>query len=1833
METILHLTDLHFGYKSKEPAAEAARKNCLDALLSLIDQLEETWKPSVVCVTGDLVWSGAASEYTEARDWLNKLLRICSLKTDRLVFCVGNHEVDRRVAVKIPRPSTASEADQTLAPPIADHFVRTFSGFNEFCKVANIPELTFGDWTNSLVGARSVNGVKFVSLNTAWFSKDDEDKGKLWVGLPQLNYLQARGQLPLTDERGASSTTVVLMHHPPEYLHEDERIATPGRPNTRDFLAARCHVLLTGHTHGEVRDPDQIARGAFHFTGGATYAGANYTNNIRLLRIDGQNLEYKSFEYDPRSAKNKWRPFPVSKLDFKSAEETGARQRGHVESIDHDRIRAALRASAERYRVRKSRLLRPTGVLPGSVQLKVSVSVSVQDGRFDVNGRLLRQKKAEQSMPLYDAARQARRTLLLGDLGTGKSTLVATLVLDSIDRSGDLIAILVPVKSLEVPDAISVKSLLESIERYVRSDVIPNAPIFSLDEFLRRHIEVLLVFDGLDELSIETASRILQRAAQLPEHWPTIQVVATARPIEISGISFADWRVVHAVAPDRETRMQLFEQELVADGIDSVSASIEAEILERALREIPSLDALASSPLTLRLLYPHLKKRDSNGALTLGDLLHELLLERLEGWERRDDKPRTLQLFASKFRTAEEKILLLATLAERVSVGDRLTADAALAVFEDAVGDATNGISIAREALEYFEWLGLITRTDSVDFLLQPLAEMVAAVGLARKWRQNPDVAGSLQVSRWRVVSFVATLVRRRGWQSALRAHLHRFVDELMKGGEGSFAAACYIVAESGDSELAEQAIASFSALPHRPIGVLQEERSVSARNVAKALWLAGDSGFDWLFREYLDPRYPFPHVGSMIISDVFKEWAILSRGHIESRHAQQLRLLVLPYLSTGEAHFFGVLDVLSVLIPDALSVENRIWYQLSALESERLGDWARDRLLGAVSDPAFRRALDDALPHRIGTGARALRLWLQLNPSSELLSTAIPTALRAFCASSHKEHEAAVVSESRERLGDERWLRFARWHLSNDDRTVSAGAAIALHEKGEVRLEYLGGALAYALHDGAYIAEAERALSHLIDLEGEEGIRWLAKRVSSTAEYGGAHSGCWRLLLSRIDSLKEAPELLADCVWNLGQFTLPRYPEIREAFSRLLNGSRSGEYRKALRRQLDSVYPEARRGAAKVLVATDPGGEGEALFVVIRGRSPDHEKHEWEELLLTLQFGSGALTALQSRIDLLEPGSRVFALALLFKAGLEIGSDQRQELLRGLLLLDNWALARSEVGESLLKTSEGLEFLQRTLSTPDSEFARKAAELLLRLHGTSISPKVEAMCVALSVSARGWSYGLADLMTRISRDKTFARLMEMACEEIRRDGGSAPIVEAVLGAIQGTASWKEPVWLMLCDDSRPGSSSEAGGVYGPTLLEYGLTYMQHRSGIGSAALECLRDPRMGNNRWIDAYQWLAVLAHEFANAPPEVLVSALVKREPIYCAAAAALIARLGELPEGVKFERASRVRHRKASGTDNDGVTPEDALQSLMELSRGSETLHPQTVQVIERALILPQIEEVILRELATKGGHGILIAAVMRHCYGVAPLLSESLPLFDVWGAIWGRSQRSQDEERLLRTWNTARMTALKESGADTATYLAEVDRKLAASGIWQIPLTSEILRIRGSLLHSQIEPVFLEYARHGTFLHRKVFGQLVSWLSGDIDDSTKSAVVDAARAAIVLLNETPWTLGRGTFANVWAFYLFPTLYWALGGKQSAEADAVFLRALQSVLERGDLQTPTAQQIDYVAAVFGVGEPLLRRVPAGRLKAVVSFGVDAPSPVLRTLCRMIQSVAETV
>ena len=1794
-------------------------------MLSVVKNLEAEWKPSVICITGDLVWRGAKSDYEEAKLWLDRLLDLCGLGYEKIVICPGNHEVDRKIAGKIPRPSTASEADAALSPPIATHYNSVFAEFSGFCQSCGIPPLKFGQYESSLVGERIVNGIRFVVLNSAWSSKDNFDKGKLWLAYSQIEYLSSEGQYPIITNNDASNITVTLIHHPADHLHEDETIASLDRPNPWDYIAYRTDILLTGHTHGEVRKPDLIANSAQHFTGGATYAGGNYTNSFRIIKVIGDRLTYKPFEYDPRSPDHAWRAHDVRSVPLRakatSVDEPQASVRNDI-SVTVSELRVALASDALRQQSRKSRLLRPTGQLPHNVSQEVSVRASFQHEVFDSHGRLLRKRDAEHLMSFYEAIRESRRTLLLGDLGTGKSTLGAQLVMETIQRSKSALAVLVPVKKLELSKQLSPREILHCVNQYIVNEAFPRRTDTDLILMLENHFEVLLVLDGIDELPRDVAARLLQQAAAIPEHWPTIQMVATARPIEIQGVSFAEWRVIHTAPLDEEGKLEFLTAELVADGLDAIKSAEKAKEFLHSLRSIPTLDSLAVSPLTIRLVYPHINSASANPSLTLGDLLYELLILRLGNWQQLDDKPSTLQSFESCFPSPESRIEFLSVLAEKEVTGVHFSREEAVACLTEEASklESGNKFALATEALKYYEWLGLLVISTRVEFPLQPLAEVAAGANLLRKWKSIDQSLPSKDL--WRVVSFAASIARRRGGFAEIREPVLKFLESLLSPNAPNLPASCYVVAESGDRILAEGAVELFASLGMRPLTLFFEDRKTSAQNVAKTLWMAGETGFTYLFQQYLDPRLPLPNAGSAVIQEVVRHWAALARGNLSADQMRRLKKLALPYLATGEANFYGILDVIAVLTPEEFNRSDRLWYQSAAFDGRQFEKWVRYQFTQLAGDSEHCSLMNDIVQIRAGTSERAAEFWLSINSNE---APPLPLILNAFrsLTKAKKGELTSLAMECRERLGDERWMRMARWLLTAEDNNVSTGAAIVLYNRGESRLVLLGHAFLRSLHDGAYVKQAEVLLTELVDIRSDEGVRWLAKEMAERKDSLGAHSGCWRIILKKLPALTDGPEVLTKCVRNMGPFTLARFPEIREALGVLLEGTRGNEFKDALRRSLNSLDPRQRKGAAEILVVTAPATEGQALLTAVQSRSQSlsHDNHEWESFCLSLSFSPGVLALLQKNLNVLSPNSSTFALALLVKGEFEIEHSLHAAFVRGLLEIGNWHLANDPSIRSYLSKEPAISFLLSELHEPESKAAERAAQILRDIQ-IPLSASMEAKCIVLVASSLMMPRNLSSILIRIEEDASFAQALSNACADIHAKMPQRALLELVTQACHANGNWKDVLWAMFCDDRQlvPRSDDYAG----PAILEFGLRFERHRLALGEAALSCVTDPRMQRYRWIDATQWLAVLADEFLGLSPEQIRSALTQGQPIYCAAAAALIARLGEVPAGLHFERAQR-KHKAAlasnvAGTRADARASSEILADLLDYGRDSESLHPKTLDVIAESLLCEKLSESELAELANRGLPGVFISVALQFCYGHSQNLCQTIPVFD--HAFFRKNEAEKVFDRLTKIWLLERDVMVIYNESATQDYLAELDRQLRLGKVWRLPLALQILRIRRSLLPEQIMHVFMDLSKHSSFMHQQLCIEIVTWLCANPDNSQRQAALAAVQAVIAELNNIPW--GEETDSLTCCF--FAIMHWTLCDEYSAPAEVIFLRGIGGALTE---QPPDRSSDRGISKVLSLIEPLLRKVSKPFLRKAISRGSDTPEPALRAFCLLLESL----
>ncbi len=247
--TILHLSDLQFGkhhrygrlgYLGPDAALDEAFVPLWDDIAALRvgpDRL----RPDLVVVSGDLAEWGRATEFRNAREFLEKLAVHLEVGHDRFVLAPGNHDLNRASCEAYFKECEADEAEPA-APywPKWKHFHAAFQTFyRDFPQIQFAPELP---WTLYEVTDRK---LVVAALNSTMAETHREGTHYGWVGERQVRWFEE--QLRRYRDRGWFRLGVVH--------HNVQRGATDDDENLRDadLLAQRLgpllNLVLHGHTH------------------------------------------------------------------------------------------------------------------------------------------------------------------------------------------------------------------------------------------------------------------------------------------------------------------------------------------------------------------------------------------------------------------------------------------------------------------------------------------------------------------------------------------------------------------------------------------------------------------------------------------------------------------------------------------------------------------------------------------------------------------------------------------------------------------------------------------------------------------------------------------------------------------------------------------------------------------------------------------------------------------------------------------------------------------------------------------------------------------------------------------------------------------------------------------------------------------------------------------------------------------------------------------------------------------------------------------------------------------------------------------------------------------------------------------------------------------------------------------------------------------------------------------------------------------------------------------------------------------------------------------------
>jgi len=1821
---ILHLSDLHFGGDWSEQD-RAYRELALNDLLRALGETEPGWRPDIVCVSGDVGYRGLEADYQEAEVWFQKLAMALGLDLSRFVVCPGNHDYNRMTGVAFT-PSSVEEGDKALTVPIPDYMTRPFDAYSAFCTRLGLPSYRLGTHESYLVGECFVKGVRFLSCNSAWYARAEDPRGKLWLGLPQLQYLQ-------THSESASSFTVGLVHHPKDYLISEDREVPAGGQRAAAFqvLLQQCNVLLCGHTHEGPMPPDTLSQRCLCFPGGAGYGNAAYFNNCRLLRLTPSGVVHRQPAMNPSLPSKQWYSLgEVQEVEWPSEQRARAAHQvaGIAEAVRS--LKDAVLGHAQKLHETKSRQLKTQGRLPEPIEILVQVE-PLMESAGPLGARTSDEKRERKLLlPIEQAISLSRLSLVLGDLGSGKSTLVARAAVAMMERTPDFLALVLPVKSLRLGSSLTIGNLCELIDDYITGHVLPSGDTLGVKELFGLQLETLVILDGLDELPRRVASELLQTVTLLPDHWAGVTVVATGRPVELAGVDYGSWQRLIVPELDQGQKLQLLKNEALASEVASESNALDlARHAMRRLRENPLLDAVANTPLATRLLFgPLTRSEEQLSSPTLGDLLHTLLLERLAGWAERDRKQQPYQALVEHCPSALSKAELLGLLALRSLRGQLLFRDEASQLLGEStvLGAAAQRHEVADQALKFFADAGLIVvnSDEGIEFTLQPLAELAAGMALVEKVSSAGPEAIEISIQQWRVVSFGACVARRRGLTEGLIPFFHGFLEGLLAGQSG-ISASCFIAREFQSRSLAEWLVGKFKSLGRRPLTFSIDEHYTAPPAIAETLLMAGDEGFEWLYEEYLDPRIPPTNTGSAFISAVFPAWAARARTSLKAEQRAKLAKLVPGLRATQPMGAFDFEKTLVLLVPEAFTNGQRLWCLAQNLGSGPL-ERAAEAELRSSFEFSQRALILGILAQGPDDAGLAAVLWLDLAPQEHPPINVVRKLLSAHAVRPQEERLEGAIRECERRIGTERWLCFLRWTLNDSDSKAAAVAATELMARGEDKLSLLGDPLWRGLHDGGYVPKAEEALDKLVTNAGNEGMKWLVGRLRGGDHDGSAHSAGWRMLLRLMGrGLQNGPRLLARCAAGVGCFVLPRYPEIRHLFRVLMKGEDGILYRAELRKRLDNWDPAARHGAAMILVVADPQGEAQALITVVEARDREVFGYwgEWEKYLASLRFSPAALAALRDELPRLSRQSRELGLAILARNGFPLCDLEEKELVLALAGGHNWALDSPELGKSHLGSGFARAVLVEHLEANAPGKTTGTARALLLHHRPHLTPSQEARCLASVGSDRFWAaFTLGELLERALSDPTFPELLENLRRQLAEGEAAQPLLLHLYSIATKGEGWDDLVWDVLCDDSGIGRGLDDDDR-GLQLFWFGKAHPEHGPGLGAAAKRFLHDPRIQPWRWVDRYHWLAVLADEFVGLDPKELQDALCVGQAIHSGAAYSLIGRLGMVPDG--FHPKSRPGRSPASVTPGE-LPPQEhvIINALREVARSSEVLHPEAEASVENAIWYGDVSRDLLDDLAAEGENGRLLAGTLAFCFGRRLRPHWALAFM---GRFVTRDRASSGGfERLHKTSRMAFEALLSVDGRARDEYQRALIDAIQTDKLRQSELILELLMVQRGLKEEQIEQVFAAFAQHeGGIVDCSIVGFLARWLVADLSVAATEKVRQACEREGPQLDLDPWVAGQLGARDPSVYLLFTFAYWHCGGPTSDWSVRLMLRGFKLLFEpRGGQQSARAGET--MSAI----EPLLRSTPPEARRTAIARGITSPDSEVRAWSHIIASFA---
>lgn len=300
----IHLSDIHF--QASDAWRDSTARNSLLEYLRAHLESGQIEPPNLIFCTGDIGFGDTSkqkleSQYDDALQFFDELLRITGTKRENLFVVPGNHDVSRGLANKHADARYRqmakewwvyeSEVNASIArftKEYQDSITRLATYrqfFGSVCPHVKLgPHLHYTHRT-TLEGIE----VQIVGMNSAWICSGSEEDRDVWVG----------AQAQIENVRRDKSLRIGLVHHPLEWITKADAQLLENR------MGKDLHILLHGHEH-EFRE--HAFSGGFPVIGtGAVSAATQLEHGIVHCKLNLEDglLHRSLFLYSPKEGE--WR--------------------------------------------------------------------------------------------------------------------------------------------------------------------------------------------------------------------------------------------------------------------------------------------------------------------------------------------------------------------------------------------------------------------------------------------------------------------------------------------------------------------------------------------------------------------------------------------------------------------------------------------------------------------------------------------------------------------------------------------------------------------------------------------------------------------------------------------------------------------------------------------------------------------------------------------------------------------------------------------------------------------------------------------------------------------------------------------------------------------------------------------------------------------------------------------------------------------------------------------------------------------------------------------------------------------------------------------------------------------------------------------------------------------------------------------------------------------------------------------------------------------------------------------------------------------------------------